>query len=79
MIRLGQIGYTAKGVALAIVGILFLLAAITFDLQKAGGLDTALRTLRQQSFGPILLALTALSWAGFGLFCFAWSRRVKKT
>lgn len=79
VIRLGQIGYTAKGVALAIVGVLFIVAAITFDPQKAGGLDTALRTLRQQSFGPILLALTALGWASFGLFCFAWSRRVKKT
>jgi hypothetical protein len=79
VIKLGQIGYTAKGVAMAIVGVLFIVAAITFDPQKAGGLDTALRTLRQQSFGPILLALMALGWASFGLFCFAWSRRVKKT
>ncbi len=79
VIRLGQVGYIAKGVALAIVGVLFIVAAVTFDPQKAGGLDTALRTLRQQSFGPVLLALTALGWACFGLFCFAWSRRVKKT
>jgi len=60
VIRLGQVGYIAKGVALAIVGVLFLVAAVTFDPQKAGGLDTTLRTLRQQSFGPVLLALTAL-------------------
>lgn len=79
VMRLGQVGYIAKGFALAIVGVLFIVAAVTFDPQNAGGLDTALRTLRQQSFGPVLLALTALGWACFGLFCLAWSRRVKKT
>jgi len=50
----------AKGVALAIVGVLFIVAAVTFDPQKAGGLDTALQTPRQRTFGPVLLALTAL-------------------
>lgn len=79
VIRLGQIGYTAKGIALAIVGVLFIVAAVTFDPNKAGGLDAALRTLRQQAFGPVLLTLMALGIACFGLYCFAWSRHVKKT
>src|SRR4051812_34936879 len=43
--RLGQVGYPAKGVALALVGGLVGWAAITFDPHKASGLDGALRTL----------------------------------
>ncbi|MDQ2845383.1 MAG: DUF1206 domain-containing protein [Actinomycetota bacterium] len=78
VVRLGQIGYVAKGIAMAIVGVLFVVAAITFDPQKAGGMDTALRTLRDEPFGPILLTVMALGIACFGLYCFAWSRRAKK-
>jgi len=75
--RLGQVGYTAKGIALGIVGVLFVVAAVTFDPEKAGGLDDALRTLRDQAFGPYLLTLMALGIACFGLYCFAWSRHRK--
>lgn len=79
VIKLGQVGYIAKGIALIIVGALFVIAAITFDPQKAGGLDSALRTLRDRPFGPYLLTVMALGLACFGLFCFAWSQKVKKT
>ena len=79
VVRLGQIGYVAKGVALAIVGVLFVVAAVTFDPKKAGGLDTALRSLRNQAYGSILLTLLALGIACFGLYCFVWSRHVKKS
>ena len=49
-------GYTAKGVALVIIGLLFLSAAWTHDPDKSGGLDQALSKLLQQPFGsPMLL------------------------
>lgn len=76
-LRLGQIGYIAKGVALGIVGILFVLAAVTFDPDKAGGMDDALRTLREQPFGPYLLTVMAAGIGCFGLYCFVWSRHHK--
>ena len=79
VIRLGQIGYLAKGVALAIVGVLFVVAAVTFDPDKAGGLDTALRSLRNQAYGSILLTVLALGIASFGVYCLVWSRHVKKS
>lgn len=79
VVRLGQIGYVAKGVALAVVGVLFVVAAVTFDAKRAGGLDGALRSLRGQAFGPILLTVLALGIACFGLYCFAWSRHAKKS
>lgn len=79
IIRLGQIGYTAKGVALSIVGILFVVAAVTYNPDKAGGLDEALRTLGSQPYGSVLLTLMALGIAAFGLYCFGWSRHAKQT
>ncbi len=77
VIRLGQVGYSAKGVALAVIGLLVLIAGITYDPEKAGGLDTALRTLKEQPYGPYLLTVLALGIACFGAYCFAWARRVK--
>ncbi|MBA2445737.1 MAG: DUF1206 domain-containing protein [Nocardioidaceae bacterium] len=74
VVRLGQAGYTAKGVALAIVGALLVWAAWTYDSKKAGGLDVALRTLLDESFGPWLLAVVAVGIGCFGVYCFFWAR-----
>jgi hypothetical protein len=68
--RLGIAGYTAKGVAFGITGLLVIAAAVTYDPQKSRGLDGALRTLREQSYGTILLTLIALGITAFGVFCF---------
>jgi Domain of Unknown Function (DUF1206) len=68
--RLGMAGYPAKGVAFAIVGVLLVAAAVTYDAGKARGLDGALKTLAQQSWGPWLLGLIALGIAAFGVYCF---------
>lgn len=68
--RLGMAGYSAKGVAYGIAGLLFLIAAVTFDAEKARGLDGALKTLAGQSYGPWLLGLVALGIAAFGVYCF---------
>lgn len=74
VVRLGQAGYTAKGVSLAIIGGLLVWAAWTYDPQKAGGLDVALRALLDESFGPWLLALVAVGIGCFGAYCFFWAR-----
>jgi hypothetical protein len=74
VVRLGQVGYTAKGIALGIVGALFLWAALTLDPNKAGGLDVALHSLLRQGFGPWLLAVVAVGIGCFGVFCFFWAK-----
>ena len=79
VVRLGQIGYSAKGVVLGIVGVLFLVAAFSYDPNRAGGLDTALRALNGQPYGPYLLTALALGIACFGVYCLAWSRHVKQS
>lgn len=75
--RAGQIGYVAKGGALAIVGGLFGYAALAYDPDKAGGLDDALSSVAAAPLGPYLLTLLALGFVAFGVFCFFWSRRPK--
>ena len=77
-VRLGKAGYLSKGVALGVVGGLFVTAAATHDPQKSGGLDQALHTLLQQPFGVALLAVVALGLACYGLFCFAWARHLDR-
>lgn len=73
----GRVGYVAKGVAIGVVGVLFGWAAISYDPDKAGGLDDALKTVRDQPFGPYLLTVVALGLAAFGLYCFAWARHAR--
>lgn len=77
--RLGQVGYPAKGVALALVGGLIGWAAITFDPEKASGLDGALRTVLDAPFGKALLTLVALGIAAFGVFSFFRARYPQRT
>jgi hypothetical protein len=72
--RLGVAGYSAKGVAYGIAGLLFVVAAVTYDPEKARGLDAALNELREQPYGAILLTLIALGIAAFGVFCFVQSK-----
>lgn len=74
---LGRVGWIAKGIALAMIGLLFVWAAIKHDPKKAGGMDSALLALRDQPFGMVLLLAMALGFAAFGVYCFFWSRNAK--
>lgn len=74
---LGKVGWSAKGIALVIVGLLFIWAALSANPERAGGLDAALGTIRSQPFGPVLLVAMAAGFACFGLFCFAWAKNAK--
>ena len=65
---LGVIGTTARGVVVALAGVLVLEAAITHKPSKSGGIDKALLTLRNQPFGEILVLLAALGLVIFGVY-----------
>ena len=77
-VSLGRVGYAAKGVAFLVVGALFGWAALAYDPQKAGGLDTALHTIKDQPFGSVLLSVLALGFAAFAAYTFAWSRNARR-
>jgi hypothetical protein len=71
VVVLGSTGYIAKGVALAIVGILFGVAALTSDSDKAGGMNGALKILTLLPFGELLLWIVGAGLIAYGLYCFA--------
>jgi hypothetical protein len=77
-IMFGKVGYVAKGVAVGLVGALFVYAAVTHDPKKSGGLDQALHKLLQQPFGPFMLGLIAVGLGCYGLFCFARARHLSR-
>ncbi|MEU4245252.1 DUF1206 domain-containing protein [Actinoplanes sp. NPDC026619] len=66
--RLGEIGYTAKGAAYGTAGVLLVMAAVTYDSDKARGLDAALRAMAAQTYGTWMLVITAVGIAAYGLF-----------
>ncbi|NJC69025.1 DUF1206 domain-containing protein [Planosporangium thailandense] len=73
-VRLGQVGYVAKGIAFGIVGVLLVEAATSHNPAKSRGLDAALRLLVRQPYGPLLLIAIALGLAAFGVYCFFQAR-----
>lgn len=75
--KLGTMGWIAKGVSLALAGLLIGWAAVTFDPKKAAGLDGALKTLAAAPFGGVLLFLVALGFVAFAVYCFVWSRNAR--
>ncbi|WP_306233768.1 DUF1206 domain-containing protein [Agrococcus beijingensis] len=74
---LGTAGYVAKGVAIVVVGALFVVAAIQHDPEEAGGFDGALQSLTTVPGGVIALIAIALGLMLYGVYCFArgiWTR-----
>lgn len=70
----GIVGYVAKGVALAVVGVLFTAAAITYDAKTAQGIDGAIDTLKDAPAGPAVVVVVGLGFAAYGLYSFARAR-----
>ncbi|WP_194395761.1 DUF1206 domain-containing protein [Microbacterium atlanticum] len=74
IVTFGVVGYIAKGIAVAVTGVLFVVAAITHDAQTAGGLDAALHALAELPFGRVILWVVAAGLIIYGVFCFARAR-----
>ena len=74
----GRIGYVAKGIAVGLVGVLFIYAAFTQDPEKSGSTDKALHKVLQQPFGPWLLGALSIGIACYGLFQFARARHLSR-
>jgi hypothetical protein len=75
--RAGRLGYIAKGIALILVGALFVVAAVQADPEEAQGLDGALRSLLELPLGPVLLTVIAFGIAFYGAYSFGRARYAK--
>jgi hypothetical protein len=65
---LGIIGTVARGLVVAVFGVLVLDAAVSHNSAKVGGVDKALLTLRDEPFGPVVLLLVASGLFVFGVY-----------
>ncbi|MEV4174092.1 DUF1206 domain-containing protein [Nonomuraea sp. NPDC049709] len=74
MDRLGLGGYVARGAIAALAGIFVVQAAITYDADKAGGIDATLRQFADTPAGAWLLVVVALGVLLFAGYCFGESR-----
>ena len=72
--RLGMTGTIARGLVFALAGVLVIEAAVRYQPAKAGGIDKALLTLRNQPFGEFLLLLAALGLVVFGVYALCEAR-----
>lgn len=70
-------GWMAKGVAISLIGGLFIAAAIGRDPDEAGGLDEALTAVLQQPFGVPLLVVLAIGIGCFAFWCWHLLRHAK--
>lgn len=74
---LGLFGYPAKGVALAVMGGLFVIGAIRADSSETTGFDGALRALRDGPFGTVVLLVVGLGFIAFGIYSIVRARFAK--
>ena len=57
---LGVVGKSARAIVYAAAGVFLAYAGITYDPDKAKGIDGTLRSFTKTSVGPVLLILVAL-------------------
>jgi hypothetical protein len=65
---LGVAGYVARGIAIGVVGVLFIIAAVTSDSSRAGGLDDSLAALAGLPFGRVVLIAVGLGFIAYGVY-----------
>ncbi|QRI78781.1 DUF1206 domain-containing protein [Rhodococcus sp. PSBB066] len=75
--RLGMVGYIAKGLAIAAIGLLVILAVSQSEPGKATGLDGAFKTVGAQPYGAALLIAAGVGIITYGLYSFAMARYAK--
>ncbi|MDJ0334036.1 DUF1206 domain-containing protein [Salinibacterium sp. G-O1] len=74
IVILGVVGYVAKGIALAFMGILLGIAAFRTDPSQAAGLDGSLKTLAELPLGQVILGIIGLGFMAYGVYCFVRAR-----
>lgn len=72
--RFGRLGFAARGVVYALIGIFLIQAALQSDPEEAGGIADALSTLSQQPYGPYLLGVVAIGVIASGFFAIILAR-----
>lgn len=67
-------GHAAKGIALNMTGLLFVIAAAKHRPEESTGLDGSLKALRDHPFGPYLLLAIGAGFICYGIFALVRAR-----
>jgi hypothetical protein len=78
-IRLGRIGYSARGVVFVIMGVFAIRAAVLANAAEVEGMSGALRKLQTGPYGFVLLSAVATGLALYGVFMLVSSRYVRSS
>ncbi len=70
----GRVGYLARAVVFAVIGVFFVVAAVQHDPNESKGISGSIQELTEHSWGPAVLWGVAIGLVLFGLFCLAESR-----
>ncbi|MCD9623450.1 DUF1206 domain-containing protein [Rhabdothermincola salaria] len=73
----GRWGYLARAIVLAMVGVFFIQAGLTYDASEAEGLSAALQSLSGEGWGQFVLWVVALGLLAFGVFTVAEAKHRK--
>jgi hypothetical protein len=68
LLTAGVAGYLSKGFALLLVGLLVIVATVQNQPEQSTGLDGGLKGLREQPYGPYVLAILALGLVCYGCY-----------
>ncbi len=64
------IGLAGFGLVVGACGVLFIVAATTYSPEAPTSLDSGLRTVAGEPYGPPLIIALALGLVAFGIYCF---------
>lgn len=67
--RIGQVGWMALGVVYGVPGVLLVVAAVRHDSERPVGLDSGLKALAGEPYGPFLLLTLAAGLLAFAMHC----------
>lgn len=67
---LGTVGYVGKGIAVAVVGVLIVVAGVRSDPDQASGLDGAFDALRDLPAGSVVLVAVGVGFLAYGVYSF---------
>ena len=74
---LGILGYTTKGLALCLVGVVFVFAPFTTNRDHVSGMDGAFKALLELPFGDTTLAVIGAGLIAYGIFFVLRARLVR--
>jgi hypothetical protein len=69
--RMGQVGYSARGIVFPLIGIALIRAALNHNPGETKGLGEALVDIASSSYGQAMLTFVAIGFLAFGAFMVA--------